>query len=322
MKSRIVSVLKENDGYISGEKLSEELGITRSAVWKHIEGLRQDGYEIESATNKGYRLISAPDLLNADVISHGLSDSLVGNSVVILRTVDSTNEEIKRLARKGAKEGIVAAAEKQTAGRGRFGREWSSENDGGLYFSFLLKPELPPADIASITLAAGYAVCLAIRDYTGLDARIKWPNDIIIGSRKLCGILTEMAAQSDRIDYVIPGIGINVNNRSFPKEIASKATSIYMETGKLTDRSKLLSEVLKKLSEVLTRFFVSLSLDDIEHFRSICATIGREVTVMRSSQSITGTAYGITAEGELIIRTANGTELTVSSGEVTVQGIY
>ncbi len=322
MKSRILNMLKEADGYVSGEKLSDELGITRSAVWKHITALRDEGYGIDSVRNRGYLLRYEPDLLSAEKISQGLDTAVVGSSVITLRTTDSTNEEIKRLARGGAANGTVVTAEEQTAGRGRFGRAWSSGNDGGLYFSFLLRPELPPSDIASITLAVGYAVCLALREQCGIDAKIKWPNDIIVGSRKLCGILTEMAAQSDRIDYVIPGIGINVNNRSFPDEIASKATSVYIETGRETDRSVLLREILKKLDEVLGNFLISLSIDDIEHFKSICATIGREVTVIRGAQKLKGTAGSITASGELIVRTENGEELTVNSGEVTVQGIY
>ncbi len=322
MRSKIVSILETSEGYISGERLSKELGITRSAVWKHIKELKENGYEIESVHGMGYRLKSAPDLLNAERITAGLGVSLVGRTVVTLKTVDSTNEEIKRLAREGAQEGLVVASEEQTAGKGRFGRLWSSGNDGGLYFSFLLKPELPPADLASITLAVGYAVCLAVRECTGLDARIKWPNDIIIGNKKLCGILTEMAAQSDRIDYVIPGIGINVNNREFPEHISSKATSIYMETGEMTDRSEFLRELLKKLDTVISGFLISLSIDDIEHFKTICATIGRTVSVIRSGQEIKGVARDITAAGELVIMTSEGHELIISSGEVTVQGIY
>lgn len=322
MKARILSILKCADGYVSGESLSKVLGITRSAVWKHITALREEGYKINSVTNKGYYLENMPDILSSEAVTAGLETTLIGGRVITMKTVDSTNEEIKRLARQGAEEGILVTSEEQTAGKGRFSRVWKSGNDGGLYFSFLLKPDLPPADISSITLAAGYAVCLAIREYTGIDARIKWPNDIIVGNKKLCGILTEMAAQSDRIDYVIPGIGINVNNHKFPEDIAEKATSIYLETGKETNRNDLLREVIKKLDETISRFFVSLSIDDIEDFKNICATMGRTVTVTRSGQEITGTACSITATGELVITAKDGNELIISSGEVTVQGIY
>ena len=164
-------------------------------------------------------------------------------------------------------------------------------------------------------------MCLAIRSFTGLDARIKWPNDIIIGNKKLCGILTEMAAQSDCIDYVVTGIGINVNNVSFPEEISQKSTSLYLETGTKINRSDLLAEVIKRLDSVISSFLVSLSIDDIENFKSLCATIGRQVSVKRGNTELTGTACDITPTGELIIKTDSG-EVTVNSGEVTVQGIY
>ena len=185
-----------------------------------------------------------------------------------------------------------------------------------------MRPDLPPADIASITLASGYAVCLAVRAFTGLPAEIKWPNDIIIGTKKLCGILTEMAAQSDKVDYVVIGIGINVNNRSFPAVIADKATSLAMESGHSWDRNALLGCVLRQLEEVLTRFFVSLSIEDVARFNELCATIGRNVTIKRGGRTIVGTARSVSAVGELLIATPEGRELSVNSGEVTVQGIY
>ena len=322
MKDRILALLKEAEDFVSGERLSEILGITRSGVWKHINSLKEEGYVIESVRNRGYRLTEAPDRLDGAYISSLVKDCVAGSRIVTLETVDSTNEEVKRLARQGAESGLVVAAESQTAGKGRFSRSWSSGHDGGLYFSILLRTELPPADIASITLSTGYAVCLAIREYAGIDALIKWPNDIIVGSKKLCGILTEMAAQIDRIDYVVTGIGINVNNSSFPEEIADKATSLFLETGKTFDRSEFLACVLKKLDKVVGDFLVSLSIEDIEGFKSLCATMGRRVTVKRHAGDICGTACDVLTTGELVVRTEDGKEIIVNSGEVTVQGIY
>lgn len=322
MKGKIISLLKENGGYVSGEKISEELGITRSAVWKHINSLKEEGCIIDSVRNKGYRLISEPDNLDEKKIRGLLNVAMIGRDLITMKSVDSTNEEAKRLAHEGAPHGLVIASDRQTAGKGRFSRKWSSEPDGGLYFSVLLKPELPPSDIASITLSAGYAVCLAVREYTGLDAGIKWPNDVILGSKKLCGILTEMAAQSDRIDYVIIGIGINVNNISFPDEIAEKAVSLRMAAGSPIDRSEFFACVINKLDRVIGDFLISLSIDDIAHFKELCATMGRNVTVVRSGQEISGVACDVSPTGELIIRLENGKEITVTSGEVTVQGIY
>lgn len=321
MRAKILSALKNSEGYISGEQISSELGITRSAVWKYINSLKAEGYQIDSVRNKGYQLVASPEKLDKDEICSHMDTGLVGKEIIILDSVDSTNEEIKRLATKGAVSGTVVAAEHQTAGKGRFGRVWDSD-DGGLYFTLLLRPDLPPSDISSITLASGYAVCLAIREYTGAEARVKWPNDIIIGNKKVCGILTEMAAQSDRIDYVAIGIGINLNHKSFPETISGKATSLFLETGRHTDKNSFFAVVLEHLDRVITNFLVSLSVDDLNNFKAICATLGRQVSVERSGSLIKGIATDITSGGELVVTDESGSSFTVCSGEVTVQGIY
>jgi len=320
MKSEILSELKKADGFISGEKLSSMLGITRSAVWKYVNALKEEGCDIISVRNKGYKLVSAPDMLNEYEIMNGNITEVVGKRLVILKSVDSTNEEVKRLASKGEPGGTIVAAEKQTAGKGRFGRSWNSD-DGGLFFSVLLRPELPPGDISSITLAAGFAVCLAVREYTKTDARIKWPNDVIIGKKKICGILTEMTAQSDRIDHVAIGIGINVNNSYFPDEISDKATSLFIETGTRINRNEFFGVVIKYLDAILKNFFISLSVDDMKLFKELCATVGREVTVKRVTGDVHGKAVDITPSGELIVYDGYK-NIVVNSGEVTVQGIY
>ncbi len=320
MKNSVLEELKSTDGFVSGEALSQKLGVSRTAVWKSINSLKEQGFTIESVRNKGYRLTSSPDRLSAVIIADGLETSTIGKKIVVLPNVDSTNDEVKRRAAAGEPEGLVVIAEHQSAGKGRFGRIWSSDS-GGVYFTVLVRPELPPSDIASVTLAAGLAVCLAIREYTGLDAKIKWPNDIIIGRKKLCGILTEMSAQSDRIDFIAIGIGINVNHTFFPEEIKSKATSLYLETGERIDRNSFMRCVIKKLDTVLSSFFVSVSLDDEKLFEGLCATIGRSVTVQRNGEELSGIAEGITGSGELIIN-SDGKKTVIGSGEVTVQGIY
>ena len=321
MKDKILSTLENGGEYVSGEELSKNLGVCRTAVWKNIKALRDEGYIISSSTKRGYRLEGVPDILNKQLICGGLDVSSAGTDMLILKTVDSTNDEAKRMAANGAPSGLIIAAENQTGGKGRLGRSWCSDS-GGLYFTLLLRPELPPADIAGITLSAGYAVCLAIREYTGLDALIKWPNDVIIGNRKVCGILTEMAAQSDRIDYVVIGIGINVNHSEFPGEIKNKATSLFIETGERIDRNKLFRLVIEKLDKVLGSFLFSLSAEDMEGFKDLCATMGRRVTLERSGVTISGEAVDITSSGELVIKDDNGKEYNINSGEVSVQGIY
>lgn len=321
MKEKILAALENEGEYVSGEELSKTLGVSRTAIWKNIKNLRNEGYVISSVTNRGYKLEQKPDVLDKNKICEGLETELVGTELIILKTIDSTNEEVKRRASNGSVSGLIIAAEQQTGGKGRLGRVWSS-GSGGLYFTLLLRPELPPADIASITLSAGFAVCQAIREYTGLDAMIKWPNDVIIGNRKVCGILTEMAAQSDRIDYVAIGIGINVNIFDFPPELQKKATSLFIETGKEISRNDLFRCVIKKLDEVLSSFMFSFSADDMDIFKSLCATMGKRVTVERGGNIISGEAVDITPAGELVIRDDSKREFSVNSGEVSVQGIY
>ena len=321
MKDKILSALKNSDNYISGEILSRSLGITRSAVWKNIRQLRQEGYIIDSVTNKGYRLQKDCNMIDTDKVMKDLHCDNIGKKLIILKSTDSTNNEIKKIAALGEESGTVVTAETQTSGRGRFGRQWSSDK-GGLYFSILLRTDLPPSNIAAITLAAGYAVCLAVREYTGLDARIKWPNDIIVENRKICGILTEIAAQSDSIDYIIIGIGININNTEFPDEIKHKASSIHLETNKNSDKSDFFRTVLIYLDKVISSFLISISIDDMSSFKRICATIGREVSVKRGENVLKGIARDITPFGELVIETEDSQKITISSGEVTVQGIY
>lgn len=320
MKEKVLNLLKEGE-YISGEKLSEILGVSRTAVWKAINTLRKEGYEIDSVTKRGYKLMKKPNVINAADIAEGLDLKVIGTEIVTLKTVDSTNEEIKRRAQKNAESGLVVIACNQTAGKGRLGRSWFS-SDGGIYFSVLLRPELPPNDISGITLAAGLGVCVAIRKLTGLNAMIKWPNDVIIGNKKVCGILTEMTAQTDMVDFVVVGIGINVLNDSFPEEISNKVTSLKMETEEQINLSQLMREIISVLDRIFTSYLLGISQEDMKLYKSMCATIGREVSLIRGGEKMSGKAIDITADGELVVRLKDGKRITVNSGEVTVQGIY
>lgn len=320
MKEKVLLLLKEGE-YISGEKLSEILGVSRTAVWKAINSLREDGYEIDSVTNKGYKLVKKPNVLNASAISEGLDVKIVGKEIVTLKTVDSTNEEVKRRAHNGADSGLVVISCEQTAGKGRLGRKWAS-SEGGVYFSILLRPELPPSDVSGITLAAGLGVCLAVRKLTGLNAMIKWPNDVIIGNKKICGILTEMTAQTDMVDFVVIGIGINALQDSFSEEIAHKATSLKLEAKKEPDLSELMHEIISTLDKTILSYLFGVSQEDLKLYKDMCATIGREVSLTRNGNKLVGKAIDITADGELIVCLENGRNIAVNSGEVTVQGIY
>ena len=320
-KEQILKRLRENGEFVSGEELSEQLHISRTAVWKSINALRGDGYEIESSTNRGYRLESCPDLYSPAEIGAGLETEFLGRSVFCYESVDSTNEEAKRRALAGAPNGSLFVAEQQTGGKGRLGRSWASPTGTGLWFSVLLRPGILPLRVSVTTLLAGLAVNRAVRSLSGCAAKIKWPNDIVIGGKKVCGILTEMAAEIDRIEFVVVGIGVNVNNTAFPENIREKATSVRMESGKSLRRIALLQEILIRFETLLKQ---NAESDPAfwEEYKKSCVSIGRRVTFTRRGVPVKGTAVDVSPQGELIVQLSGGTRETVTAGEVSVQGIY
>ena len=314
MKQRILNILMSRRGYVSGEKMSEELNISRAAIWKHIKNLRNDGYEIESVTNKGYHLVSAPDMLDGNKISSCLTTKFTGRQLVIFDETDSTNLQAKQHS--AYPNGTAFIADRQSVGRGRLGRQWDSPKGTGIWLTILLKPEIALSDVSQITLAAGLAVCRAI----GIGAKIKWPNDIVIGSKKVCGILTEMSAETDRVNYVVCGIGVNVNNESFPQELSS-ATSMRIEGNKKYERNIIIARILNEFEKAYTEFlnggFTAIS----DEYKNHCVTLGRNVQVTFKNRTVTGTAKDITESGALTVETADG-DISVNSGEVSVRGIY
>lgn len=320
-KDRVLEQLGKADGFLSGEAISGELGISRSAVWKAINALREMGYEIDSVTNRGYRLVRVPDILTEESIRSFLQGSLI-SEVHALKTVDSTNNEAKRWAHQGAPHGSLFVADEQTGGKGRLGRVWKSPAGSGLWFSVLLRPKAAPEQVTGLTLTAGLSVAKAIQKLTGCKAQIKWPNDVVIGSQKVCGILTEMAAEMESVEYVIPGIGINVNTESFPEEIAYKATSLFLSTGKKWSRAQLLGAVLSEMEALLCRQEQAGAEAILEEYRKNCVSIGRQVSTQRGNIQLSGIAEDVTESGELVVRQANGTRILINSGEVSVQGIY
>lgn len=322
-KETILKRLRDTEDYLSGEQLSEELGVSRAAVWKAIQSLRDAGYRIDSVTNRGYRLLALPDLLTEAEIRAGLHTKTLGSNIVCLAETDSTNEEAKRQAQHGAPDGSVFTAERQTGGKGRLGRRWEQPEGTGVWFSVLLRPGLIPSEVGNITLLAGIAVCRAVRSLTGCEAKIKWPNDVVIGSRKVCGILTEMAAEIDRIEYMVLGIGINANIAAFPESLAEKATSLQIEMGRTVSRANLLQAVLWELEELLTPENYSCLTPAILHeYQTLCVSVGRRVGFYQGNMQATGTAVGVSSTGELLVNTDDGRQVTINAGEVVVQGIY
>lgn len=322
MKEEILRRLRGGDGYVSGEELSEKLEVSRTAVWKNINALREAGYKIESVTNRGYRLLSRPDIISEEEIASGLKTKVLAQNIYCSQSVDSTNEEAKRQALRGAPDGSLFIAEEQLDGKGRLGRNWASPAGTGLWFSVLLRPQSLPGQVTLLTLLAGMAVCRAIHARTGCTAGIKWPNDVVIGSKKVCGILTEMAAEMERVNYVVVGIGVNVNIEQFPDELKIKATSLRLETGSPVARAAFLQEILLELESLLARLKAEGPDALLADYRQLCVSLNRKVGFSRDGRPATGTAVDISPEGELIVRCENGERIPVFAGEVTVQGIY
>lgn len=315
LKEKILAILKSTNGYISGEKISEILGISRAAVWKHIKSLKENGYKIESVTNKGYLLVSAPDIITKTGIETGLVTDFIGRNIYIYDETDSTNNCAKNNS--NAPDGSVFIAEVQTHGKGSRGRGWTAERGIGIWHSLLLKPDISPLEVSQITLVAGLAVCKAV----GINSMIKWPNDIVINGKKICGILTEMSAEINMVNYVVCGIGINVNTPNFNGELADRATSMYIESGKKYTRNKIISKLLNEFEYYYKKFLSEGLGSIIDEYKKNCITLGRDVNLIFNKKEVRGKAIDVDENGALIVETADGT-ISVNSGEVSVRGIY
>ncbi|WP_409228514.1 biotin--[acetyl-CoA-carboxylase] ligase [Gudongella sp. SC589] len=319
MKHKILDRLHEVDGFLSGEKLSEEFGLSRTAIWKHVKALKADGYQIESVTRKGYRLVASPDIVNYDEIKEILHTKIVGSRVIYFNSLESTNKTAKEIAAVN-NEGTVVVAEQQTKGRGRLGREWISPNRKGLYFSVILKPDTDPTKVAKLTLLGAAAVNRGLLDM-GIQSQIKWPNDIVIKGKKVAGILTEMNCELGTINHIIIGIGINVNqsNEEIPYELRDSATSLLIESNRAINRKDLFAAVLNRLDEFYLDFIDGEDMDRVlEICREESAVIGKDVIVIQGSNSRKGHVVGINNDGELQVRFSTGLE-TVYSGEVSIR---
>lgn len=321
MKNQILNLLKSEKDFISGQELCQKFGVSRTAIWKAIKSLKAKGYNIESVTNKGYRLLSSPEILDESEIRSHLKTSIIGKNITVLETVDSTNNFLKNIASQ-SEAGTVIVSREQTGGKGRLGRVWQSKKDDTISFSVLLKPRISPMEVSAITPLCGLAVTKALNNYFDFGAKIKWPNDVIIGSKKLCGILTEMGCEFDRVDYLIVGIGINLLNKDFPEEIAFKATSCSIESNKEINRNLLLANILKEIEDTLLTGDYRFNNDNLKSYKENCVTLGREISFTRKGEKLSGKATDINDQGELIVSLMDGTTETVFSGEVTVQGIY
>ncbi len=303
---------------VSGQAISAELGITRAAVWKQIEQLRALGFVIESQGKQGYRLLSCPDSLMAPVIARGLQTRWAGRQIVYLPSVDSTNRRARQLAAEGAPHGTLVIADEQTAGRGRRGRGWISPAGEGVFMSLILRPQSHPSEVARLSMQTALAVALSIAQTTGLDARIKWPNDIVCGGRKVCGMLLEMNADEQEVHDVVAGIGINVHQTQFAPEIAQTASSLDLLSGQRVCRAALVRAFLEAFERTEALAAQGALMDA---YRARSATLGQRVQVIAPAGSFTGTALEVTDSGSLIVEDEEGQRREVLAADVSVRGL-
>ncbi|WP_237690651.1 biotin--[acetyl-CoA-carboxylase] ligase [Paenibacillus caui] len=323
MEASLLYMFKERPGdYISGEEISRQLAISRTAVWKHINKLREAGYEFEAVSRKGYRLRSQPSRMNAAAIMAASKASVLGRSLKLLTVTESTQEDVRQLAEQGAPEGTLVIAEEQTKGRGRMGRRWYSPAGKGLWMSLLLRPQLPLTSAPQLTLLTAVAVCRAIRLAASVNAGIKWPNDILIDGRKVCGILLESACEDERIRYCIAGIGIDVNlsEPEVPEELRRIMTSLMIESGQPVDRSVLAGAIMTEMEQLYTLYVQDGFASIANLWEALSVSLHQPVTASTPSGELKGTATGLDPSGALVIRLQNGQTHKIFSGDVAIDG--
>lgn len=319
MKSKILELLKQKQtDYVSGEQISEAVGISRSAVWKHIKSLRKDGYTIESHSRVGYKLTATPDKLYPEEICSQLGTEVIGSGIVHLDITDSTNNVAKELASSGAPEGVVVIAEEQSHGRGRLGRTWISPPGKGICVSIILRPDISPIDAPKLTLLAAVALARTFNSYPGVEPGIKWPNDILIKGKKISGVLTEMNAELERVNFIVLGIGINVNTKieELPEALMPIATSLSIETKREYSRREVLVNLLKNLEELYLPFKNGNYSMMLEEWKKYSVTLNRSVRVVSQKEVIQGKAIDLGEDGAMLVETVEG-PVRVLAGEVS-----
>ena len=322
MRNEILDYFRKADGnFVSGQQISKDLHVSRTAIWKHINVLKERGYIFESSTRKGYRLIYAPNLLTPLEIDSALHTETFGRHVVYLESTQSTNEEAKKIAREGAEEGTIVVAEEQITGHGRLARGFYSPFAKGIWFSLILSPKFFPMEASKCTLLAAVGVCRGIRRMGLADAGIKWPNDILVHGKKLVGILTLMSASMEKIDYIIMGIGINtgIKKNEFPEDFREGATS-FLNEGINVSRKDLLAAILGELEKEY-----SIAQDEgfdkvLDDWRALSVTLGQEVRVIFGDDSYTGKAVDIDRDGCLLVNTGSEVKRVIA-GDVSIRPV-
>jgi BirA family biotin operon repressor/biotin-[acetyl-CoA-carboxylase] ligase len=318
-RETILSLFRQTpDGFVSGERISNDLGVSRTAVWKHIRNLRQAGYQIEAIPSRGYQLQQSPDVLMPEAIQSGLACQLVGSRIVSLDEADSTNLQACRLGDEGADDGLVVIADRQSSGKGRMGRRWESPGGVNLYASILLRPPVLPFEAPKLTFLSAVAVCRAINNCTGLQSTVKWPNDILLNGAKVAGLLNEMSSETEQVHYVVLGIGVNLNMRAeqFPDDLRYPATSLAIATGKAVSRLAFTRSLLQELDNLYQTYLEQGSVPIFTAWTELCDLTGKRVQVDCNNLLIEGTMVGLGDDGALLVRTSAGKIESIYAGDV------
>ncbi len=330
----ILDMLSGSTDFISGERMCESLKISRTAVWKAINKLKSKGYQIDSVPHRGYRLVSSADILSRSELNTLCNTKMIGKQIVYFDSCGSTNDEARFGDAKGDAEGTVYITDFQSKGRGRLGRGWHEQEKKGIAMSILLHPMISPSQIMPVSLICGLSICKALKEITGLNCNVKWPNDVVINAKKIAGVLIEMSTSGEIVQYIIPGMGVNCNNSIFPEDIKDIATSVFLETGKSVSRKALVCGILENFEKYYfgwieeTQETTDHAIDEnqipsyLKEYKSLCINLGNEVIVHQRDMTFYGITKDITQEGELVILLANGEEKIILSGEVSVRGIY
>ena len=314
MKEKILDYLNKKHDYLSGDQISRHLGISRQGLWKHIQELKDSGYDIAAVPHLGYRLESCPDRLFVFEVARNLNTKFIGKKIHYFDYLASTMDLAMQLGMNGALNGTLVLAESQIKGRGRLGRGWFSPKYKGIYLSLILRPKILPAACPVLTLMSAVSICEAVKEITGLDAQIKWPNDVLIHNKKAAGILTEMNAELDKVNFVVIGIGLNVNNDK--KSLITQATSLKQEQGQEINRVVLLQELLRRIENNYLLLEEKGGQEIIHKWRNFTLTLGTRVKVYYQNKYIEGQAADIDIDGSLLIRKDSGLMQKVSSGDV------
>ena len=323
MRDGLLELLMSKKDFVSGQEIADTLGISRNAVWKAVESIRKEGYEVEAVTGRGYRIADSDSAFGENSVKSALTGKWLGKETVFFSEIDSTNDEVRRRAEKGAEEGLIVVADCQNKGKGRRGRVWQNPKGTNIAMSYLLKPGFSPDTAPMLTLIMAMSAAKGIHEVTDLEVGIKWPNDIVINGKKAVGILTEMIAEPDYIHYVIIGTGINVNTRSFPEDISKTATSLFLETGRTWPRALITGLTAGYFEKYYDIFRTTGTLEGLmDEYNSMCVNAGKRVTVLDPKGQFDGTAEGINENGELVVLKDDGKAVNVYAGEVSVRGIY